>query len=61
MLALTRKPGQRIQIGEDITITVVKVEGNKVRIGIEAPPRIRIVREELCGSSVSQPVLVEAY
>lgn len=47
MLVLTRKVSQRIQIGEDITITVVKIDGNKVRIGIEAPHGVSVMREEL--------------
>ncbi|MDM4017247.1 carbon storage regulator [Roseiconus lacunae] len=47
MLVLSRKVDQRIQIGEDITITVVRVEGNRVRIGIDAPRDQRIVRGEL--------------
>ncbi|MFO0949260.1 MAG: carbon storage regulator [Planctomycetota bacterium] len=47
MLVLTRKVSQRIQVGEDITITVVKIDGNKVRIGIEAPRGVSVMREEL--------------
>jgi len=37
MLVLSRKPGENVVIGNDITITVVEVTGNRVRIGIEAP------------------------
>ncbi len=48
MLVLSRKPGERILIGDDVTITVVRVGMNSVRIGIEAPPNVNIVREELC-------------
>ncbi|OYP38924.1 carbon storage regulator [Rhodopirellula sp. MGV] len=47
MLVLSRKADQQIRIGEDITITVVRVEGNRVRIGIDAPRDQRIVRGEL--------------
>ena len=47
MLVLSRKTGDRIQIGPDITLTIVKVTGGTVRIGIDAPPHICIVREEL--------------
>ena len=47
MLVLTRKTDERIQIGDDITITVVKIRGGHVRIGIEAPRGIRILRGEL--------------
>ena len=47
MLVLSRKVGDRILIGEDIAITVVKVGGGSVRIGIDAPPHLPIVRKEL--------------
>ncbi len=47
MLVLTRKAGQRVLIGENIAVTVVKITGGGVRIGIEAPPEMAIVREEL--------------
>lgn len=47
MLVLTRKPQERIQIGDSITITVVRVQGNSVRIGIEAPQEVAIRRGEL--------------
>lgn len=47
MLVLSRKPNQKINIGSDITITVVKVRGNVIRLGIEAPRDVRVVRSEL--------------
>ncbi|WP_372720679.1 carbon storage regulator [Novipirellula sp.] len=47
MLVLTRKLDEKIQIGNDITITLVRVQGNTVRIGIEAPRDIRVIRAEL--------------
>ena len=47
MLCLTRKVSERIVIGNNITITVVRIDGNKVRIGIEAPDNMSIQREEL--------------
>lgn len=47
MLVLTRKPNQQLQIGKDIVITVVKVRGNTIRLGIEAPRDVRVVRSEL--------------
>jgi carbon storage regulator len=49
MLVLTRKPGEQVVIGGGITITVVSVVGNKVRIGIAAPDQVRILRAELLG------------
>jgi carbon storage regulator len=50
MLVLSRKPLQSIMIGPDIKITVVKVERNQVRIGIEAPRELTILRDELVES-----------
>lgn len=47
MLVLSRKPNQKINIGSDITITVVKVKGNVIRLGIEAPRDVRVIRSEL--------------
>lgn len=46
MLVLTRKLSERIVIGDCITITVVRIEGNKVRIGIEAPEHVLVQRVE---------------
>jgi len=48
MLVLSRKPGERILVGEDVTVTIVRVGPNSVRLGIEAPRSVGIVREELC-------------
>jgi carbon storage regulator len=47
MLVLSRKQSQQIVVGRDIRITVVKVDRNQVRLGIEAPRGITILREEL--------------
>ena len=47
MLVLSRKRSQSLYIGDDIKITVVKIEGNQVRLGIEAPAGVSILREEL--------------
>lgn len=47
MLVLSRRLGQRFQIGEDVRITIVKVDRNSVRIGIEAPSDVLIRREEI--------------
>lgn len=48
MLVLSRKPGERILIGTDVKITVIRIGPNSVRIGIDAPGHLNIVREELC-------------
>ena len=47
MLVVTRKPGEQIQIGHDITVTVVRVAQGTVRIGIEAPRDVGIARDEI--------------
>ena len=47
MLVLTRKSQDSIRIGDNITVTVLRIKGNTVRIGIEAPDSVRIVRGEL--------------
>ena len=47
MLVLSRSVGQKIIIGEDIVLTVVAIEGNQVRLGIEAPETVPILRQEL--------------
>ena len=47
MLVLTRKPDERILIGDDIVITVLDIRGDGVRIGIDAPRGVRIQREEV--------------
>jgi carbon storage regulator len=47
VLVLSRKAGERILIGEKITVTVVKIGHGGVRIGVEAPPELAVVREEL--------------
>ncbi len=47
MLVLSRKQQQEILIGENIKITVLKVKGNTVRLGIEAPRNVRVMRSEL--------------
>lgn len=51
MLVLTRRVGESIRIGDGITVTLVQMAPGKVRIGIEAPPEMTILREEL----VQQP------
>lgn len=47
MLTLSRREGESIVIGDDVTVTVTEVRGNQVRIGIDAPSDVEIVREEL--------------
>jgi len=47
MLVLTRRNQQQIRIGDNITLTVLRVKGNAVRVGIEAPREVRVIRGEL--------------
>jgi len=47
MLILTRKLGEVIRVGDDVTVRVLEVRGNQVRLGVEAPPDVRIYREEI--------------
>ena len=47
MLILTRRAGETVMIGSDITITVLGVKGNQVRIGINAPKDVAVHREEI--------------
>lgn len=47
MLVLTRKIGQALVINKDIVVTVVRIEGDHVRIGIQAPKNVSILRQEL--------------
>jgi carbon storage regulator len=47
MLVLSRKESQRIRLGDSIVITIVKISGDKVRIGIDAPGDVLVLRDEL--------------
>jgi carbon storage regulator len=47
MLVLSRKESQRIRLGDSIVVTIVKISGDKVRVGIEAPTSILVLRDEL--------------
>ena len=47
MLVLSRKERERIRVGDSIVVTIVRVAGDKVRIGIEAPPDVIVLRDEL--------------
>ena len=48
MLVLSRKPGEKIIIGDGIELMVVGISGNRVKLGIAAPERCRILRAECC-------------
>jgi len=52
MLVLSRKPGEKILVGDKVTITIVRIGPNTVRLGIEAPRDMNIVRDELCSGAL---------
>lgn len=56
MLILTRKESERIYLGDDIVLTVVRIGGDKVRIGVEAPSDVRVLRLELSEPDSQGPV-----
>ena len=47
MLVLSRKPGEKIHIGADVVITVLEITGTRMRLGIDAPNGVRVLRAEL--------------
>jgi carbon storage regulator len=53
MLVLSRKLNERILIDGGIVVTVVKIDRNQIRLGIEAPSNVRVFREEIAGGSRS--------
>ncbi|MBT4866263.1 MAG: carbon storage regulator [Planctomycetaceae bacterium] len=55
MLVLSRKPGERILIGDNVTVTIVRIGPNNVRLGIDAPRDMNIVREELLADPQDAP------
>ena len=55
MLVLSRKEGERIRVGDSILLTVVRLTGDKVRLGIEAPPEVSVLRDELEPHNKSKP------
>jgi carbon storage regulator len=47
MLIITRRPGEKVMIGDDVVVEVIEVSGSSVRIGIAAPKSVRVYREEI--------------
>jgi carbon storage regulator len=59
MLVLSRKLGEKIVIGDNIVVTVVKIDRNQIRIGIEAPHDVPVYREEIAPQR-AKPAALEA-
>lgn len=55
MLVLSRKKNESIRINDDITVVVVEIRGDKVRLGIDAPKEIPVMRTELLGQQIVRP------
>ncbi len=55
MLVLSRKEGERIKLGNEIVLTIVRVSGDKVRVGIKAPSDMIVLREELDDEPAATP------
>jgi carbon storage regulator CsrA len=55
MLVLSRKPGESVCLGKDVVITVLEVNGRRVRLGIEAPAEVRVARLELALRKADAP------
>jgi carbon storage regulator len=47
MLIITRRPGEKVMIGDDVVVTVIEASGQAIRLGIEAPRSLPIYREEI--------------
>ena len=60
MLVLSRRESQKIKLGDSIVLTVVRVAGDRVRLGIEAPLDVVVLREELESRVEAEPALLPA-
>jgi carbon storage regulator len=47
MLILSRKPNEKIMIGDDISVTVIEIRGDQVRVGVDAPKQVKVYRQEV--------------
>lgn len=59
MLVLSRKAGESVYIGHDVSITIVKVNGRQVKLKIDAPREVPILREELCSQEIEFDLSLE--
>jgi carbon storage regulator len=60
MLVLSRKLGEKIVIGDNIIVTVVKIDRNQIRVGIEAPQDVPVYREEIAPQRAAKSTVGEA-
>lgn len=60
MLVLSRKLGEKIVIGDNITVTIVKIDRNQIRIGIEAPQDVPVYREEIAPQRVARVAVADS-
>lgn len=60
MLVLSRREGERIKLGDSIVVTVVRMAGDRVRLGIEAPADVIVLRAELEERADGEPLLLPA-
>ena len=60
MLVLSRRESERIKLGDSIVVTVVRVSGDRVRLGIEAPSNVVVLREEIAATDQADPILLPA-
>lgn len=61
MLILSRRPGEMIQIGTEIEISVLEVRGNQIRLGISAPPDVLVLRAELTNAMTNDTARSERH
>ena len=54
MLILSRKVDEKIKIGQDITLTIIEVRGDQVKVGVEAPKNVRVFRQEVFAAIQSE-------
>jgi carbon storage regulator len=60
MLVLTRKVGEKIHIGDDIVVTLLEIKGNRIRLGVEAPLSVPVLRSELMDKDLAALQVAEA-
>ena len=60
MLVLSRRERERIRLGDEIVVTVVRLDGDRVRLGIDAPPDVIVLRDELESGVAAQTAVASA-